>query len=80
MARITFKGNEIHTNGSLPQVGAEAPDFKGVKNDLSELTLSDLRGKRVACIVVLVIVPVVGFQTEIAAFGQKVLDVEVADE
>lgn len=47
MAKVTFKGNEVHTNGSLPIVGAEAPDFKGVKSDLSELALSDLRGKRV---------------------------------
>ncbi len=37
MAKITFKGNEVNTNGSLPAVGAEATDFKGVKSDLSEL-------------------------------------------
>ena len=24
MAKITFKGNEVNTNGSLPAVGAEA--------------------------------------------------------
>lgn len=47
MARITLKGNEIHTNGTLPKVGAEAPVFSGVKNDLSDLTLSDLKGKRI---------------------------------
>lgn len=47
MAKITLKGNEIHTNGELPVVGAEAPVFKGVKSDLSELSLSDLRGKKV---------------------------------
>lgn len=47
MARITLKGNEIHTNGELPVVGAVAPDFKGVKSDLSELSLSDLKGKKV---------------------------------
>ena len=47
MARITLKGNEIHTNGSLPVVGVEAPNFKGVKSDLSEISLNDLRGKRV---------------------------------
>ena len=39
MAKITLKGNEVNTNGSLPAVGAEAPDFKGVKSDLSELHL-----------------------------------------
>ena len=47
MAKITFKGNEVNTNGSLPAVGAEAPDFKGVKSDLSELHLKDLKGKNV---------------------------------
>ncbi len=24
MAKVTLKGNEIHTNGELPKVGAEA--------------------------------------------------------
>ena len=47
MAKVTLKGNEIHTNGELPKVGTEAPDFKGVKSDLSELSLSDLKGKKV---------------------------------
>lgn len=47
MSKITFKGNEIHTNGTLPVVGVEAPNFKGVKNDLSELSLNDLKGKKV---------------------------------
>ena len=47
MANVTLKGNEIHTNGELPKVGTEAPDFKGVKSDLSELSLSDLKGKKV---------------------------------
>ena len=47
MAKITFKGNEVNTNGSLPAVGAEAPDFKGVKSDLSELHLKDLKGKKI---------------------------------
>ena len=47
MAKITFKGNEVNTNGSLPAVGAEAPDFKGVKSDLSELSLKELKGKNV---------------------------------
>ncbi len=47
MAKVTLKGNEIHTGGELPRIGSEAPDFKGVKTDLSELALSDLRGKKV---------------------------------
>lgn len=47
MATITLQGNEIHTNGELPKVGVEAPNFKGVKSDLSELSLSELKGKKV---------------------------------
>ncbi|MDR1202962.1 MAG: thiol peroxidase [Tannerellaceae bacterium] len=47
MSEITFKGNKVHTNGSLPKVGSIAPDFTGVKGDLSELSLSSLNGKRI---------------------------------
>ena len=47
MASVNFKGIEVHTNGSLPEVGTVAPDFKGVKTDLSELSLNDLKGKKV---------------------------------
>ncbi|MBN2614548.1 MAG: thiol peroxidase [Bacteroidales bacterium] len=47
MAEITLKGNKIHTLGSLPAKGEEAPDFTLVKNDLSEAKLSDYKGKKV---------------------------------
>lgn len=47
MATVTLKGNSIHTNGVLPVVGSMAPDFTGVKNDLTELSLSELKGKNV---------------------------------
>jgi thioredoxin-dependent peroxiredoxin len=47
MATITLKGNEIHTKGDLPQVGADAPLFTLVKDDLSLLQASDLKGKKV---------------------------------
>ncbi|RHJ95373.1 thiol peroxidase [Parabacteroides bouchesdurhonensis] len=47
MAKVTLKGNEVHTNGTLPIIGAEAPDFTGVKSDLTELLLNDLKGKNV---------------------------------
>ncbi len=47
MADITLKGNPIHTNGTLPAVDTAAPAFTLVKTDLSELTLDDLKGKRV---------------------------------
>jgi thiol peroxidase len=47
MAEVKFKGNAVHTNGIIPSVGALAPDFTGVKNDLSELSLYSLKGRRV---------------------------------
>jgi len=47
MAKITLKGNEIDTVGSLPAVGSDAPDFTLVTTDLSEISLKDYRGKSV---------------------------------
>jgi thioredoxin-dependent peroxiredoxin len=47
MAEITFKGNAVHTAGSLPKVGASAPDFTVVRTDLSPVSLSDFKGKKV---------------------------------
>lgn len=46
MANITLKGNPFHTVGDLPKVGAQAPDFKLVKDDLSEKSLADYKGSR----------------------------------
>ena len=47
MATITLKGNSIHTTGELPNIGTTAPDFKMIKTDLSEATLSDYKGFKV---------------------------------
>ncbi len=47
MAKVKFNNIEVNTGGSLPELGTIAPDFKGVKGDLSELSLSDLKGKKV---------------------------------
>jgi thiol peroxidase len=47
MARITLGGNPINTIGELPAVGTKAPDFTLVKEDLSTITLNDLKGKKV---------------------------------
>lgn len=47
MATIKLKGNSINTKGNLPEVGSQAPDFKLVKNDLSEVSLGDYKGKKV---------------------------------
>jgi thioredoxin-dependent peroxiredoxin len=47
MARITLKGNPIETFADLPKAGSTAPGFTLVGPDLSELSLSDLRGSTV---------------------------------
>jgi thiol peroxidase len=47
MAKTAFKGNPVQTSGLLPSVGSKAPDFKLVRSDLSDITLSSLRGKKV---------------------------------
>lgn len=47
MATIKLKGNSINTKGNLPEVGSQAPDFKFVKDDLSEVSLSDYKGRKV---------------------------------
>lgn len=46
MATITLRGNEIHTNGDLPAVGAQAPDFVLVDGDLGNTTLATYAGKK----------------------------------
>ncbi|MBU1369911.1 MAG: thiol peroxidase [Bacteroidetes bacterium] len=47
MATITLKGNQINTKGNLPKTATQAPDFKLVKSDLSELNKEALKGKKV---------------------------------
>ena len=46
MATITLNGNEIHTNGELPAVGSQAPDFGLVDADLKDRQLGDYAGKK----------------------------------
>ncbi len=47
MAKITLKGNPVNTCGELPAKGSKAPGFRLVKSDLGELTLEELKGKKV---------------------------------
>jgi len=46
MAKITLKGTPINTSGNLPAKGSKSPDFKLVKSDLGNLSLSELKGKK----------------------------------
>ena len=47
MAKITLKGGEVNTCGTLPTVGSKGADFKLVGNDLGEKTLADFKGQKV---------------------------------
>jgi len=47
MAKITHGGAPVNTSGNLPVTGSKAPDFNLVKSDLSNLKLSELKGKKV---------------------------------
>ncbi|MEM9001751.1 MAG: thiol peroxidase [Bacteroidota bacterium] len=46
MATVTLKGNEIHTVGTLPANGTQAPNFTLTKNDLSSVSLEDYKGHK----------------------------------
>ncbi len=47
MATVTLMGNPMVTLGELPAIGTEAPNFALTAQDLSDIALHDLRGKRV---------------------------------
>ena len=46
MATITLKGTEFHTNGDLPLVGSQAPDFVLTTKALADVSLADFAGKK----------------------------------
>ncbi len=46
MATVTLQGNEINTNGDLPEVGSQAPDFHLVDGELNDRRLADYAGKK----------------------------------
>lgn len=53
MNTVTFAGNTLHLEGSLPVVGQKAPDFTALTKDLNARSLKDYDGR----ILVLVSVP-----------------------
>ncbi|WP_455384734.1 thiol peroxidase [Acidihalobacter prosperus] len=46
MANITLHGTPIKTNGELPAVGGQAPDFHLVDGDLNDVNLATYAGKK----------------------------------
>jgi len=47
MAEIKMRNRPVHTSGNLPSIGSTVPDFRLTKQDLSDLKLADLAGKKV---------------------------------
>ena len=47
MATATFQGTPVKLCGELPSLGSQAPEFGGVKGDLTVSHLSDFLGKKV---------------------------------
>jgi thioredoxin-dependent peroxiredoxin len=47
MGKVTLKGNPVKTSGSLPEKGTIAPGFTLVKSDLGNLSLAEMKGKKV---------------------------------
>lgn len=84
MNTITFQGTPLHLLGELPKVGAPAPDFTLVANDLNSRSLKDYAGK----ILVLACVPSLDtpvcdlemrhFNSEAAKLSEKVCIVAVS--
>lgn len=46
MAKVTLKGNPIRTNGDLPVLNSQAPDFQLVDQNLHNHSLKEYKGKR----------------------------------
>lgn len=45
MAIVTLGGDTVHTSGTLPAIGTDAPDFKLTATDLSTKSLADYTGQ-----------------------------------
>ena len=70
---ITFKGNPLTLVGPEVKAGAQAPDFKLLAKDLSEVTLASSKGKtRLISVVPSVDTPVCEMQTK--RFNEEALN------
>lgn len=45
MTKITLKGNDVHTRGTVQDISSVAHDFTMTKNDLSEVNLYSIKSK-----------------------------------
>lgn len=47
MAAITLGGTPTTTNGNLPEVGSQLPDFDLTDKDMNSVNLDDFKGKKI---------------------------------
>ena len=72
MTEITLQGNKINTNGEVPKVGEEAPDFLLVDSELNNVTLSAYKDKYI----VLNIIP--SLDTPVCQKSTKIFNERIA--
>lgn len=70
MTKVNFNGNPVQLSGNIPTKGDRAEDFSFVKEDLSDATLADYKGK-VKVIMALPSLDTGICQKEARAFNEK---------
>ncbi|PJZ54233.1 thiol peroxidase [Leptospira adleri] len=73
MAQVTLKGSPVPLEGNIPAAGDKAPEFKAVRQDLSEFGLKDYEGK------VKILVAVPSLDTSVCAIETKVFNEKAAN-
>ncbi|MFW5760695.1 MAG: thiol peroxidase [Cyclobacteriaceae bacterium] len=73
MAQVTLKGTPVKLSGEIPQVNSKGEDFTFVKDDMSEVKLSDIKDK----IKILIAVP--SLDTSVCAAETKLFSEKIAD-
>ncbi|MEA3413421.1 MAG: thiol peroxidase [Pseudomonadota bacterium] len=73
MATVTLNGDDIHTNGELPAIGSQAPDFRLVATDLSDVGLGSYAGKKKVLNIV------VSLDTGVCAKSAREFNEKIAD-
>ncbi|MFW5836878.1 MAG: thiol peroxidase [Desulfovibrionaceae bacterium] len=69
---VTFQGNPLTLSGRVAAVGEKAPGFEALANDLSAVTLADLKGP------ILVLASVPSLDTDVCSLETKRFNDEAA--
>lgn len=71
--KVEFMGNPVELSGDVPAVGQQAPDFVLTKNDLSDFSLKENKGK----VLVLSVVP--SLDTKVCAASARMFNKRASD-